>query len=53
VDAQLDERALVDEQRDALARRQLVGRVLALDALGAAALTDALAALVQVGDQRA
>ena len=53
VDAQLGERALVDQQRQALARGELVRGVLALDLLLAAALAGALAALVEVLDERA
>ena len=53
VDAQLGERARVDEQRDPLARRQLAGRVLARDPLLAAAQPRQRATLVQVLGERA
>src|SRR5690349_15060597 len=48
VDAHLDERARVDEQVDALARRQLAGVVLLLNLLLAAAELRLLAARVQL-----
>ena len=53
LDAELDERALIDEQRDPLARRQLFALVLQRDLLGAAALHDLRAARLQLLDQRA
>ncbi len=53
VDAELDEGALVDQQRDALARGQLLARVLRGDLLLASAEADLRAALVQILDQRA
>ena len=53
MDAELHERALVDQQRDALARRQLLARVLRGDLLLAAAQADLRAAGLQVLDQRA
>jgi hypothetical protein len=53
VDAELHERALVDQERDALTGRQLALPVLAGDALLAASQAGALAPLVQVLDERA
>jgi hypothetical protein len=53
VDAQLGERAVVDQQREPLARGQLVGRVLLGDLLLAAAQPRRRAPLVQLLDQRA
>ncbi len=53
MDAQLGERALVDEQRQALARGELVLGVLALDLLLAAAEPRVLAPLVEIVDQLA
>ena len=53
VEAELGERAGVEEQIDPLARRRLAGRVLALDALGAAAEARGGAALAQVVGERA
>jgi hypothetical protein len=52
VHPQLHERALVDQQRKALARRQLLLLVLARDPLLAAAQRDLGAARLQVLDQR-
>ena len=53
VDAELDERAVVDQQRDPLARGQLLARVLLCDLLLAAAEADLRAARVEVFDERA
>ena len=53
VDAELGERARVDEEVDPLARGELAGRVLALDALRAATQARGGAALAQVVGERA
>ena len=53
VEAQLGERPVVDQQRDALARGQLVLRVLAGDPLLAAAQARGRAAALEVLDERA
>jgi hypothetical protein len=53
VDAELDERALVDQQREALARRELVLLVLAGDLFLAAAEPGMGTTLVEVIDERA
>ena len=53
MDAELRERALVDQERQPLARGELVLLVLARDPLLAAAQPGLLAALVQILDQRA
>ena len=53
MDAQFDERAVVDQQRDPLARGQLLGGVLRGDLLGPAAQLDLLAPLSQILGQRA
>ena len=52
VHAQLDERAVVDQQRDALARGQLLALVLRGDLLLAAAEPDARSPLLEVLDER-
>jgi hypothetical protein len=52
VDAHLGPGALVDQQRQPFARGQLLALVLLLDLLGAAALLDLAAALVQLLDER-
>jgi hypothetical protein len=53
VDAQLGERAGIHQPVDALARGELARRVLALDALGAAAQPGGLTTLAQVVGERA
>ena len=52
MDAQFDERAVVDQQRDPLARGQLLGGVLRGDLLGPAAQLDLLAPGGQVRGER-
>jgi hypothetical protein len=51
MDAHLDERPRIDEQVDALARRQLAALMLLGDLLLAAAQLRLLAALVQIDDE--
>ena len=48
MDPELDERPLVDQQREPLARGELVGRVLGGDLLGASPQLDLLPASLQV-----
>jgi hypothetical protein len=48
VDSELDERPFVDQQRQPLARGQLVGRVLGYNLLGPSALLDLLTASLEV-----
>ena len=52
MDPELDERALVDQQREPLARGQLLGGVLGGDLLLTAAELDLLAPGLEILDQR-